>query len=257
MDPDGVSATAAALNGPMGLCWDSVHGCLVVADTGNNRIVAFSPGGTLTTLAGDGVAGSPASDGLATQNSVLLSHPQGVAVAALAMGCVAGNPTAATLFVADTGNHAVRALTGFSPSDAAASVTLTTLTGGATYAPTFLSPTGLALAYDSADGQDDELTIADVGTNRVLALNVSACTWAAVAGTGNPGSGLGTATGNCLSSTALNGDGGLPQAALLDGPAGVTYDSANQRFLIADTGDGRIRAVTQWNPAASSLVRKR
>jgi hypothetical protein len=241
----------------MGLCWDSVHGCLVVADTGNNRIVAFSPGGTLTTLAGDGVAGSPASDGLATQNSVLLSHPQGVAVAALAMGCVAGNPTAATLFVADTGNHAVRALTGFSPSDAAASVTLTTLTGGATYAPTFLSPTGLALAYDSADGQDDELTIADVGTNRVLALNVSACTWAAVAGTGNPGSGLGTATGNCLSSTALNGDGGLPQAALLDGPAGVTYDSANQRFLIADTGDGRIRAVTQWNPAASSLVRKR
>lgn len=85
--------TSLGLSEPTGLCWSD--GALYVADTGNNRVVAIKSG-VLTVLAG--AAGeNDYVDGTAA--SARLSAPQGVAVGA-----------DGTVYIADTGNSAVRAL---------------------------------------------------------------------------------------------------------------------------------------------------
>ena len=86
------SGSAAAFNTPSGLALDR-EGNLYVADTGNHAIRKVTPQGVVTTLAGDGVAGS--NDGHAAQ--ARFNGPLGVAVDG------AGN-----VFVADTYNDRIR-----------------------------------------------------------------------------------------------------------------------------------------------------
>jgi hypothetical protein len=52
---DNGPATRAKLNGPQGMAV-SANGTLYFADTGNSRVRAVSPDGTITTVAGDGLA---------------------------------------------------------------------------------------------------------------------------------------------------------------------------------------------------------
>ncbi len=92
---------------PTGLARDS-HGNLVVGDQYNQSIRLVAPDGTLSTLAGSLVGNYGFMDGSAT--TALFRGPQGVAVDA-----------ADNIYVADTGNHAVRKIDG--------SGTVTTITG--------------------------------------------------------------------------------------------------------------------------------
>jgi hypothetical protein len=71
------------------------QGNLIVADTGNHRVVKLNALGAMTVLAGTGAAGASGDNGPAT--AATLRSPEGVAVDA------AGN-----LFIADTGNHKIR-----------------------------------------------------------------------------------------------------------------------------------------------------
>lgn len=88
---DGTAVTA--LSEPTGLCW--YDGALYVADTGNDRVCVIRDG-VMTVLAG--VSGeSDYVDGTAA--SARLSAPQGIAVGA-----------DGTVYIADTGNGAVRVL---------------------------------------------------------------------------------------------------------------------------------------------------
>jgi len=93
-DADGVGAVAR-FNGPVGLAVDKA-GNVFVADTYNDRIRRIAPDGTVTTVAGNGKPGD--ADGAA--QTAAFDTPSGIAVA-----------PDGTLFIADTGNDAVRVIT--------------------------------------------------------------------------------------------------------------------------------------------------
>jgi streptogramin lyase len=89
--------TAAQFNSPSGLAFDK-SGNLFVSDTGNNTIRKITPAGAVTTFAG--VAGSGGFlDGSA--GSALFNSPLGIAVW-----------TNGNVFVADSGNHCIRKISG-------------------------------------------------------------------------------------------------------------------------------------------------
>ena len=92
---DKAAATAATLNAPSGLAFDSA-GNLYIADTGNNVIRKIT-GGNITTVAGQaGQGGGYGGDGGAA-TSANLNGPTAVAV-----------DSAGNLYIADTGNNLIR-----------------------------------------------------------------------------------------------------------------------------------------------------
>lgn len=93
---DGGAANAAQLSEPSGVALDAA-GNLYIADTGNNRIRKVTPSGVISTIAGNGAAGYTGDGGPAAAAS--LSAPVGVYADA------SGN-----IYIADTGNHSVRAV---------------------------------------------------------------------------------------------------------------------------------------------------
>ena len=92
---DGAGATAR-FNSPRGVA-AGPDGSVFVADTGNHAIRRIAPDGTVTTIAGElGVPGSD--DGIA--RSAHLNNPSGIDINAKG-----------EIFIADTGNHAIRMIT--------------------------------------------------------------------------------------------------------------------------------------------------
>ncbi len=94
---DGNLATLAQLNKPVGIAVDSA-GNVYIADTNNSRIRKVSTDGTISTVAGKGGSGYSGDGGPAT--SAVLSFPRGIAIA-----------SNGTIYIADTNNHVIRALT--------------------------------------------------------------------------------------------------------------------------------------------------
>lgn len=91
---DGGPATAASLNHPLSFTTDSL-GNLYIADTYNQRIRKVDTSGTITTIAGDGVAGFGGDGGKAI--NAKLNFPQDVAVDATG-----------TLYISDHRNNRIR-----------------------------------------------------------------------------------------------------------------------------------------------------
>lgn len=143
-------------------------------------------------IAGTGTQGYAGDGGSAT--AALLNAPQAIALAA-----------DGTLYIADTGNNCLRAV---SPSG-----TINTV------ATALHTPSALAL---EASGS---VLLADTAAHRVLRL--SGTTLTTIAGTGAQGFG---------------GDSGPATAALLDSPSGLAV-LTDGRILIADTHNHRLRAV--------------
>jgi len=94
---DGESARTAQLNLPSACALDG-SGDMFIADTANHRIREVTPAGVIETVAGSGTAGYSGDGGAAS--AAALYAPSGVAVD--------GN---GNLFIADTGNHAIRLVT--------------------------------------------------------------------------------------------------------------------------------------------------
>jgi len=90
-------ATDAQLNNPMGVAVDGA-GNVYIADTGNHRVRMVS-NGMITTVAGAGAAGWSGDHSRATDAE--LNSPTGLAIGG-----------AGELYIADTGNHGVRVVSG-------------------------------------------------------------------------------------------------------------------------------------------------
>lgn len=131
---DGGAGPSAQLNSPAGLALDGA-GNLLIADTANSKVRVLSPSGTLSTLAGTGVAGSSGDGGPALLARFL--SPTAVAVGAGA------------IYVADYSAHRVRRIdgtTGIITTFAGTGTWGDSGDGGAATSAQVASPSGLAVS---------------------------------------------------------------------------------------------------------------
>ena len=202
---DGGPATKAALFNPHGVALDAA-GNLYIADTGFNLIRKVS-GGTITTVAGNGVYGFSGDGGPATNAS--LGSPSGVAL-----------DNVGNLYIADFVNARVRRISGGTITTVAGNGTGTfSGDGGSATSASLSGPTGVAL--DAAGN----LYIAELGSR---IRKVSNGTITTVAGNGVNG---------------FSGDGGPATNASLNVPNGPAVDAAGNIY-IADSNNQRIRKVS-------------
>jgi len=203
---DGRPAISALLDSPAGVAIDAA-GNIYIADTHNQRVRKVN-NGTITTIAGTGVAGFSGDNGAA--GAAQLSNPTALAVDAN------GN-----LYIADTDNHRIRKISG---------TTITTVAGdgeqifsgdgGAAIAAGIDSPNGVAV--DAAG----KIYIADTHNQRIRVVDLA----------GN----ISTLAGN--GSKSYGGDGGASTSALLARPRGLSVD-AKGNIYVADSDNNRIRLI--------------
>ncbi len=206
---DGGQAASAQLNGPRGAAVDAA-GNLYIADTENHTVRRVTRSGVIANFAGNGSAGF-AGDGSQAAGAQL-SRPQAVTVDA------AGN-----VYIADTGNHRVRAVStsGVITSIAGNGSPGFGGDGGPAASAQLNAPRGLAV---DASGN---LYVADFNNNLVRKISNGTITTAA--GTGLAG---------------FSGDGGPASKAQLRGPISVAVDGVGNLY-IADYGNYRVRVVSR------------
>jgi len=202
---DGGPATAASLSSPAGLASDA-SGNLWIADSSENRVRKVSAAGVINTVAGGGRS-SALEDGVPA-TSVSLISPKGVAL-----------DKDGNLYVADTGNHLVRKVTGGLVFTVAGKrVRGRGGDGGPAISAQLDAPTGVCI-----DSQGN-LYIADTDNHSIRKVTP-----------------LGVIT--TVAGGGFGGDGGPATSARLASPSRLTIDSAGNLY-IADTGNNRIRKVT-------------
>jgi uncharacterized protein (TIGR03437 family) len=204
---DGGAASRAGLNGPTGVALDA-GGTLYIADSGNERIRRVTPAGTISTVAGNGVAGFAGDRGPAT--AAQLNNPVSVAVDA------SGN-----LYIADRSNNRVRRVT---PAGAIESIAGTGVAG---YSGDNLSATMAQLNAPAGVALDAAGNLY-VSENWRLRRITPAGIILSVAG----GSTFG-----------FGGDGGPAISAQLDAPQGIAFDQVGNLYL-ADQANHRVRRIT-------------
>ncbi|NJD63171.1 MAG: hypothetical protein FIA93_10705 [Deltaproteobacteria bacterium] len=187
------AGTAARFSAPRGIATDGTN--LFVADTGNHTIRRVTPSGDVTTLAG--LAGNPGTadgSGSGINPTARFNGPQGIAVVTASL--------ATTLYAADTGNHAIRRVTGVGSPN----VNVTTFAGTAGTAG-FANGSGESALFSSPSGitaVDGVLYAADTGNHVVRRIETTRNVTTFV---GAP-------------DKATTRDGDAPQA-LLNAPAGM------------------------------------
>jgi trimeric autotransporter adhesin len=205
---DGGPATSAQITNIQGIALDGA-GNLYLSDTDNARIRKVAANGTITTLAGTGVAGFAGDGGPAT--SAQLNLPYGLAV----------DGTGA-VYVADLGNNRVRkiASNGTISTLAGNGAMISAGDGGQATAASLMSPRNLAI---DASGN---LYVSEFAGHRIRKV-ASDGSISTIAGTGAAG---------------FSGDNGPPGQAELAYPAGLTFDSGGSLY-IADSGNNCVRRI--------------
>jgi hypothetical protein len=204
---DGGPATAASLDGPFSVSVQADGGFLIATAHDVRRV---SPGGTITTVAGNSVGDTSSGDG-GPATAATLGTVRSVAV----------TPDGGFL-IADAGNFNIRRV---SPAGIISTVAGTTGTPGATgdggpATAATLRPFTLATAPDGS------YLLAEADTDRVRRVSPTGRI-TTVAGTGTRG---------------FSGDGGLATSADIGLPSGISV-TAEGGFLYTDTFNRRVRYV--------------
>jgi sugar lactone lactonase YvrE len=276
---DGGSSKAARINLPSGLVIDAA-GNVIFSDTGNNRIRKVSKTGTITTIAGTGVAGFSGDGGPAT--SAMINYPYGLA-----------EDAAGSLFFADLSNQRVRKID--------LSGIISTVAGNGTAG--FAGDGGPAIAAELNEPEavlaDDvgDLFIADSRNQRIRKVdsfgNVSTfagggtnscATDGVLATTAVLGSVRGlTLAGNALVATnagcafirsidlttdlintfagsltpigfgGFDGNGHTALASEFSAPTGIKYDKAANAFIV-DTANNQVRKVDATTQIVNAFI---
>ena len=223
---DGNPPTAAELYLPSSVTQDGA-GNLYIADTAHNRIRKVSAStGKISTIAGNGNPTYKGDSGLAV--NATLSSPGGITLDG------AGN-----LYIADTGNNAIRMIT-------AATGVITTIAGNGTqgYAGDGLPATSPSVEFSQPEGVtlDGNLNvyIADTANHRIRMIAAATGVISTIAGDGttDPKTGVG----------GFKGDNGPATAAELNFPYTVAFDASGNMY-IPDSANNRVRVVAAVNGA--------
>jgi sugar lactone lactonase YvrE len=203
---DGGTATSALLDSPIGVAVDSA-GNIYIADTHNHCIRKVS-GGTITTIAGTGVAGF-SGDG-ATATAATLDLPTSLAL-----------DSSGSLYIADTNNHRIRKI---------AAGVITTVAGSNDQGFSGDGGPATSAGLDSPGGvvvdASFNIYISDTMNQRIRMVTYSTGIIATLAGTGVKG---------------FNSDGPALTTELAS-PRGLALNSSGTLYF-ADSDNNRIRTV--------------
>lgn len=193
------TGTAAQFNTPKGIATDGSS--LFVADAGNHAIRKIDIAtGSVTTLAGTGTAGS-------ANSPAQFNSPEGIAV------------IGTSVYVADTGNHAVRKVA--NPSGATSTFAGTAGSSG------FADGSGTSALFSSPGGiaaVGSVLYLADTGNHAVRKITTAATVTVFV--------------GTSASATTRDGDA---LQALLNAPAGIT--GVQGTIFFTDVNENIVRKI--------------
>ncbi len=245
--------TASSLNSPSAVDWDD-NGNLYVSDTGNNRVLMFTPtsidsdeflnftdGQAASLVIGQSNFTSNAAPNPPTAGS--LNHPVGIVLDYYDNLVVADRDNNRVLFFEgplSTGMIATKVIG--HPRDVVGAPFATYgdfFTNTLSITPTETSlnhPTGVAIG-----AAHDELYVADTGNNRVLVYTASPIDSIADVVIGQPDFGSKTPNANGLSASSLNN------------PTGIAVD-AGDRLLVVDTGNHRV--LEYDNPNTSPIANR-
>lgn len=208
---DGWPATDYSLALPSGICIHPTTGDLYIADYAVARVRKLTPGGTISTCAGNGTLGYGGDGGPAT--NALLREPTGTAIDA------AGN-----LYVIEEYNNRVRRIDAITQN-------ISTVAGSGTGGYGGDGANALSAAMEQPAGlcidKWNNIYIADRGNHRIRRVDAATGIITTVAGNGLSGYG---------------GDGGPATAAMLSSPMGVCTDTAGNLY-IADKDNNAVRKV--------------
>lgn len=242
---DGGPSTAAAVDYPTGVTFDSA-GNLLIADTINNRIrmiarangTYFGQGmiaGNIYTIAGNLYKSGFAGDG-SSGTAALLNAPLRTTL-----------DSAGNLVISDTQNNRIRVVantngTFYSQNMIAGSIYTIAGTSSAGFSGDGAPAISAQLSRPAGIAFDREgnLVIADIGNNCIRVIAKTSGTFYAqpmIAGS------IYTVAGNATAS-GFSGDGGPATAAQFDTPFDIAFDGAGNLF-VSDASNNRIRAVAK------------
>ncbi|MCZ2357583.1 MAG: OmpA family protein [Bacteroidia bacterium] len=207
--------TSARLNGPNGIAMDG-NGNIYFSDDNNNAVRKITTNGTVTTLAGNGIAGFKNGLGKFAQ----FNGPKGLAVDKF------GN-----VFVADYNNHCIRKITPDGIVSVFAGVPLEGFQNGETQEARFRYPIGLCI--DKARN----LYVMDMGNNAIRKITPEGKV-TTIAGNGLPG--------------YADGQG---SSAQFNDPLGICID-ANDYIYLVDSRNRCIRMLTTSGKTTTILNSK-
>jgi sugar lactone lactonase YvrE len=216
-DGDRGPATKATLEFPVGVAIDP-QGRLTITDKGNDVIRRVDAGGTISTIAGDGVGGFSGDGGPATE--AMLHSPWYLVF-----------DRHGDLYFTDRDNHVIRRIDTHGTISTIAGGGRTDADGGSVPAlkASFSEPYGLAIDHEG------RLFLSDDLDNVVRLLDHGIVT--TVAGTGQAGS---------------SGDGGPATDAQLSSPFGLLV-APDGTLYIADGGNGCVRVVDSSGSITSAV----
>lgn len=214
---DGGQAVDAALNVPWAIALDA-SGNLYISDSVNQRLRQVAPGGTITTVAGNSVAGFAGDGGPA--RSAQFNRPAGLSI-----------DRQGNIYVADSMNNRIRKISpaGIISTVAGNGIQRFSGDGGEALSASFDIP--LDVTADAAGN----LWVTDSNSRRVRRVALDG-TIATVSGNGGP----------------FAGDGGPATGAILNYPYGVAWDR-NGNVYLTDTYNNRVRKIAS-NGAISTIA---